>query len=48
MKATTAYAIVWISSAIAISTGIFITESLVALWALLIPALVSGPDGTEK
>lgn len=38
---TTAYAFVWISSATAISVGVYITKSAEPLWALFIPGLVS-------
>lgn len=41
MKATTAYAFIWISVAFAISTAIIVTGSIMPLWALLIPTLVS-------
>lgn len=41
MKTTTAYAITWISTAMAVSTAIVVTGRLVPLWALLIPAMIS-------
>jgi hypothetical protein len=41
MKITTAYAFIWISCAIAISTAVIVTHRLSPLWALLIPAMIS-------
>lgn len=41
MKVATAYAFIWISSAVAISVAIIMTGKIGALWALFIPALVS-------
>jgi hypothetical protein len=41
MKWSTAWAFVWISCALAISTAIYITKSANPLWALLIPACIS-------
>jgi hypothetical protein len=41
MKGTTAYAFIWISCAVAISTAIIVTGKLMPLWALLIPAMIS-------
>ena len=35
-----AYAMVWISTSVAVSVGIYLTHSAWCLWALLIPALV--------
>lgn len=35
-----AYAMAWVSSAIAVSCGIYFTHSAWCLWALLIPALI--------
>ena len=35
-----AYAMVWLSTAIAVSCGICVTHSAWCLWALLIPALM--------
>ncbi|MBS4200293.1 hypothetical protein KHA93_11690 [Bacillus sp. FJAT-49732] len=48
MKGTTAYAFIWISSAIAISVAIIVTGKIGALWALLIPALVSYNSDNEE
>ena len=41
MKMTTAYAMIWISVAIAVSVGIVVTGSLEGLWAFLIPAMIT-------
>lgn len=41
MKGPTAYAFIWISTALAVSVAIIITENIGALWAFFIPALVS-------
>lgn len=41
MKGTTAYALMWISCAAAVCIAILVTDRLVSLWALIIPALVS-------
>lgn len=41
MKVTTAYAFIWISCAVVISTAIIVTGKLIPLWALLIPAMIS-------
>lgn len=46
MKSTTAYAMIWVSVATAVSVGIITTGSIGALWALFIPAFVS-LSGTE-
>ncbi len=35
------YAAAWLATSIAVCTGIFVTKSLVALWAMLIPAMIS-------
>lgn len=48
MKGATAYAIIWFSSAIAISTGIIVTGKLGALWFLFIPTLVSFSSDDKK
>jgi len=41
MKMTTAYACTWLSTAIAVSFGIYITKNANCLWALLIPACIN-------
>ncbi|MGG3890242.1 hypothetical protein [Metabacillus fastidiosus] len=41
MKMTTAYALAWLSTGIAVSVGIFVTGSAVPIWGMLIPACVS-------
>lgn len=41
MKATTAYATIWLSVAAAVSVGIIVTGTLMPLWALIIPLMVS-------
>jgi hypothetical protein len=48
MKATTAYALAWVSCAAAVCTAIAVTHSLAPLWAMLIPALVSVESGADK
>ena len=48
MRATTAYAIAWMSVAAAASVGIITTESLMPLWAFLIPASISYKEGADK
>ncbi|WP_176215154.1 hypothetical protein [Cytobacillus gottheilii] len=41
MKATTAYAFVWISTGLAVTAAVWVTKSASPLWALLIPTLIS-------
>ncbi|NIK10898.1 hypothetical protein [Alkalibacillus almallahensis] len=41
MHVATAYALIWLSCSIAVSTGIIVTGSLMPLWTLVIPALIS-------
>ena len=38
MKATTAWAIMWIATSIAIIAGMYITKNANCLWAFLLPA----------
>jgi hypothetical protein len=45
MRITTAYAIAWLATSLAISVGIVVTESLVGLWFFLIPALINLKEG---
>jgi hypothetical protein len=35
------YAVVWISTAVAVSVGLYFTHSIHCLWFMLIPTLVS-------
>jgi hypothetical protein len=48
MKITTAYAFIWISVAIAISVGVYVSKSATPLWALLIPACISVSSGDKE
>lgn len=48
MKSTTAYALIWVSVATAVSVGIITTGYLSALWALFIPAFVSYSGSDSK
>lgn len=48
MKSATAYAMIWISVATAVSVGIIATGNLGALWALFIPAFVSLSGNDSK
>lgn len=41
MKGNTAYAFTWISVAVAVSVAIFVTKDASALWAFLLPAMIS-------
>ena len=45
-----AYGVMWVSVAIAVSIGIYITKSPVCLWALFVPTFVSlkHPDNEEE
>ena len=40
-----AYAMAWLSTAIAVSVGIYFTHSALCLWALLIPAFIKVSKG---
>lgn len=46
-----AYALAWVSTSIAVSTGIYYTHKASCLWFMLIPALISfhaEPSDNEK
>lgn len=47
MRATTAYAMIWVSVAVAACVGIVSTGSLTPLWLFLVPPLISF-KGTDK
>lgn len=44
MKATTAYALVWLGVGLTISVGMIVSGSLIPLWAFLFPAMISMKD----
>jgi hypothetical protein len=50
MKSTTAWAVMWIATSIAIIAGIYITKNANCLWAFLLPAFngISVKAGSEK
>lgn len=48
MKVTTAYALVWVSCAVAVSVGIVVTGSMAPLFALIIPACMSVSSGAQE
>jgi len=41
MSPYTAYALIWVSTGIAVSVAIYVTKSASPLWGLFIPTLVS-------
>ncbi|MFS1518593.1 hypothetical protein V1503_19330 [Bacillus sp. SCS-151] len=47
MKASTAYAMSWIATVLAVSVGIIITKSAIPLWALIIPLFIRGEFSSE-
>ena len=43
-----AYALVWLSVALAVSVGLFVTKNFNCLWFLILPALVRFHTKTDK
>ncbi len=41
MKATTAYAIAWIMTGLAVSIGLYFTKNADCLWGMFIPCFIS-------
>ena len=43
-----AYAMIWLSTSVAVSFGVYFTHSAWCLWALLIPACISVSKDKES
>lgn len=43
-----AYALMWISTAEAVSVGLWVTHSAWCLWAMIIPAMVKASFGVKE
>lgn len=41
MRITTAWALAWVSCAVAISVGIIVSKSIIPLWFLIVPLCIS-------
>jgi hypothetical protein len=48
MRLTTAYAIAWMSCAVAAVAGIVVMKSLTPLWVFVIPAMLSITTGGSE